>query len=619
MMRQICIFTLSFAFVVATGCTTHIGANSGKVKEFNSEIEELKAKMNAPASERVRISDIPMAGEPVKIPKHQWLKNIRLTLPVAKDSAGITGRALAEMLRSKGVNVMSSLPLESYTYTGFGVSNVDGETAMRLLFTPMGLDYVINDEGQFVAVVPMRSRTWYLKLGARKTSYKNGTISGNVGSSSGSSGSSGTSSGGSGSGLGGSGGTNSNLVGGVSTGVDTGSGKIEIEGKFWENLDKQLSSMLKQCIPTTSSVAPVSVGSSLPPLPPELAGSMGGAMPPSMNLMTPNAQAPAAGSSSSQELCAEQTIGNYSTNPDTGAITVQAPHWVMSQVDELIKRVKNDNGAVMVYEGMLIMVSTTRDKSEGLDLQAFASFAGGKYGMVVNNNALGGVTVSPPSTGNPPAVTPGDQGVIGNTFLGLQKLTGNPAQIFLAYLEANGNFTVKQKPRLVTTNGVPGEFAQYETQYYNQIVQNTSSGSSGGALVGTTNQLVPFKTGALLRIVPTYDAEEQTVRSPITFTQSIQTGVYQSVQFITGSDGKTEQIPSPIPKIRDSNFSGEVLMRDGDMIILGGQVSESNESSGSGIPGYNAEGNFLSGLMGKKTHKDAVSTYYLALTLRINK
>ena len=129
----------------------------------------------------------------------------------------------------------------------------------------------------------------------------------------------------------------------------------------------------------------------------------------------------------------------------------------------------------------------------------------------------------------------------------------------------------------------------------------------------------PFKTGALLRIVPTYDAEEQTVRSPITFTQSIQTGVFQSVQFITGSDGKTEQIPSPIPKIRDSNFSGEVLMRDGDMIILGGQVSESNESSGSGIPGYNAEGNFLSGIMGKKSHKDAVSTYYLALTLRINK
>lgn len=184
MMRKICIFTLSFAFVVATGCTTHIGSGSGKVKEFNTEIDELKAKMNAPRSERVRISDIPMAGEPVKIPKHQWLKNIRLSLPVAKDNPGISGRALAEMLRSKGVNVMSSLALENYTYSGFGVTNVDGETAMRLLFTPMGLDYVINDDGQFIAIVPMRSRTWYLKLGARKTSYKNGTISGNVGSSS---------------------------------------------------------------------------------------------------------------------------------------------------------------------------------------------------------------------------------------------------------------------------------------------------------------------------------------------------------------------------------------------------------------------------------------------------
>jgi hypothetical protein len=60
-------------------------------------------------------------------------------------------------------------------------------------------------------------------------------------------------------------------------------------------------------------------------------------------------------------------------------------------------------------------------------------------------------------------------------------------------------------------------------------------------------------------------------------------------------------------------------MRDGEMIILGGQVSEKSDASGSGLPGYNANGNWLSGLMGQKRLKESRSTYYLALTLKINK
>lgn len=36
------------------------------------------------------------------------------------------------------------------------------------------------------------------------------------------------------------------------------------------------------------------------------------------------------------------------------------------------------------------------------------------------------------------------------------------------------------------------------------------------------------------------------------------------------------------------------------------------------MPGYNADGNFLSGFMGQKQHKNQVSTYYLALTLKVH-
>lgn len=598
-----------------TACTTKIG-DSPKSRQLNNELAEWKAEMEKPRDARVRITDIPQAGKRIEIESHQWLKSKRVTLAFKRDEQ-ISAAAIAQALKGKGINVMPTLPLDGYIYNGYGITNLDGETALRVLFGPMGLDYTIDDDGQYVAIVPNRSKTFYLKLGSKTAKYESGSMTGNVGTT----GQGGASGSGSSGGYGGSSSSGMNgqsgLAGGVQTGLDTGKGQISIDYKFWDDLKKELDGMLSQCVPTYSAPA-ITTSNSLPPLPVEMGGPGGAPMSIPMPMQAQTASpAPASSSSASGQVCSNQKVGTYSINPATGAITVQAPHWVTEPIAKYLDTVKKDNNVTLIYEGMLISVTTSRDHSEGIDLQGFASFASGELGMVVSNNALGGVTVSPVvKGGSPPTVTPG-QATVANSFIGIQKLKGNPAQAFLAYLEANGEFTIKQKPRVASTNGMPGEFAQYDTIYVNQINQSTSSGSTGSAAVGTSNQLVPFKVGALLRIVPTYDSDTGIVRSPITFSQSVKTGDYTSTQYITGADGEITQIPSVIPLIRDSNYAGEVLMKDGDMLILGGQVSESSDNSGSGLPGYNAEGNILSGLMGQKTHKDSVSTYYLALTLKV--
>ncbi|MCF6783436.1 hypothetical protein [Stutzerimonas stutzeri] len=608
---------LASALVIAgiAGCTTQVGEFSDRSSRHTQELEEWKKRMEAPRDDRVRITSLPSAGERIKLEKHRWLKEKRITLALPRDGSSVSASALAQMLKSKGINIMSSLPLDNYHYAGFGVGNVDGESALRMLFGPMGLDYDINDEGQYVVVTPMRSRTFYIKLGERKTKYRSGSMTGNVGGGGSSTSGVGGDAGAMSSSAAAGGSSSSGGSTGISTGLDTGVGEVSVEGDFWANLEKELGAMLTQCVPNTSSPIVVSTTSMLPPLPPEMGGGMPGMMQ-QLQPMLPVQPQPAA--SGSAELCREQKLGNFSVNPTTGAITVQAPHWVMESIAQYMSSVKSDNAVTLIYEGMLIAVTSLKEKSEGIDLQAFASFANGELGMIVNNNALGGITISPGATGVPPVAAPGSQAVA-NTFLGLQKLTGNPAQAFLAYLEANAEYSIKQKPRLAVTNGVPGEFAQYDTLYYNQISQETSSGSTGGSLVGTTNTLVPFKVGTLLRIVPYFDTDKGIARSPITFSQSVQTGSFESTQYITDANGNTTGVPSYIPLIRDSNYAGEVLMRDGDMLIIGGQVSETSDSTGSGIPGYNSKGNIFSGLMGQKRHKDQVNTYYLALTLKVNR
>lgn len=603
------------ACVALSACTTPIG-NSPRKQELNEELQKWMAEQNSPRDSRVRITDFPTPGKRVELKEHQWLRDKKITLQFARDGGPVTANAIAQSLRAKGINIMSSLPLEGYTYTGYDVVGVDGETALRMLFGPMGLDYDVNDDGQYVAILPNRARTFYLKLGERTTTYKSGTLAGNVGSpgSTTSSSSSGGLNGGLGTpGSGGSGG-GTTTSGGVSTGLDTGVGKVDIEGDFWKNLKTELDSMLQQCVPAAASIPVVTTSAELPPLPAEISGVPTAPRPMSM----PVNIAPATGATpTNTAVCTKQSVGTVSTNPSTGAVTVQAPHWVIEPIAKYLDGVKKDNNVTLTYEGILISVRSTKSHSEGIDLQAFASFASGKLGLVVSNNALGGVTVSGGANVAPTVTTGGT--ALANTLFGVQKFGNNPAQAFLAYLEANGEYSIKLRPRVSVTNGVPGEWAQYDNLYYTQYAQNSSSSLSGGSAVGTTNQLVTFKVGSTLRIVPYYDAQSGETRSPITFSQSVKTGSFTNIQIVTSANGTTQQIPSEVPIIRDSNYSGEVLMKDGDMIILGGQVSESSSASGSGIPGYNASGNWLSGLMGNKTASDETSTYYLALTLKVVK
>lgn len=177
------ITSLAFGVLIAlAGCTTPTGEFSDASKNHRQELERWQEHMNQPREARVRITDIPAAGERIRLQKHRWLADKRVTLDVTKGAPNVTAHTIAQMLKDQGIQVMSSLPLEGYKYNGFGVKNVDGVTALRLLFAPMGLDFDINDENHYVVITPNRTRTFYVKLGERTTAYESGTMSGNVGS-----------------------------------------------------------------------------------------------------------------------------------------------------------------------------------------------------------------------------------------------------------------------------------------------------------------------------------------------------------------------------------------------------------------------------------------------------
>lgn len=385
---------------------------------------------------------------------------------------------------------------------------------------------------------------------------------------------------------------------------------IQAQDQFWQSLQREVTQRLTVLVPNRQGLG---AGINMPIVP---AGS-GGVMPPELaRINLPNSgQAPFSGNQQdSAGYYTEQQYGNFSMNPATGAITLRAPHWLLATFDEYFKRVERQYNTVIEYEGQIIQVTTKQEDTQGLDVRGFVSFAQGKYGAVVSKNDLGGVTVSLPTAMNSLSAAAGNALPAAYPLIGITS-AANKLQLFSSYLSTAGHVKIVQNPSVTTTSGVPVELRKFETQYYFNINQTAASGGVGAAAVGTQNQPIPVQTGIHLRIFPHYDVASGLVRTQISLQQLLQTGTQQQVQYLTVGD-QIQQVATEIPIIAQQQFSGETLMKDGDMVIVGGQTEENQNIGSSGITGLkDIDG--MGGIFGRKNTRGETSLYYFAVVVHV--
>jgi len=548
---------------------------------------------------------------------HDWLAGIKVELKVDNPTPL---SAVIEKLSAQGLNIVSDLPLNSYTYTG-RVSRTDAEAALKTILGSVGLDYQTDDVRKLVMIKPMTSRSWFLNIGNRRSSYSsdNGTTS-STSSSTNNTGTSGTGSttnsfltAGTGTTGGSSSGTNSQNNNSSSSSSNSGNGTgVSSADDFWTSLSNELKSRLTVLMPRGA------------------AGSIGSLpLPGIQNIPSPGMPIPAIGmqqtmptrsnnsadQSGANALYVSRQIGSYSLNAETGAITVQAPHWILEDMDVYIKGVQEMYNTDITFTGELVLVTSNKKDSEGFDITTFATWASGKYAAVISNNALGGVTVSMPDGATVPTVTAGSPAISGPLY-GMQYSGANTAmQIFNAYLSEVGEVSVIQRPLITTTSGVPGVFSKKYTDYYNTISQQAAAGGTGSAATATQNTIVGIDLGTELRINPRIDIATGLIRAQITLNQAIQSGTKNVPQTITyGNNSKS--VDTSIPLVTRQNLSGEILLRDGDLIVVGGQTEDNLAIDESGIPGKNGP---MGGIFGVKTAKRGAQTYYFALRVVVSK
>lgn len=398
-----------------------------------------------------------------------------------------------------------------------------------------------------------------------------------------------------------------------------------MKDEFWTSLDKELKSRLTILMPSNGASYSPSFNPMMPQGLPNMspAAAMNGldpvqtgAMPNSNPLTLANLPPPngAGGSvAATNSMFTQVQVGTYSLNAETGAITIQAPHWILDSVGEYLDNVQKMYNASLTFEGELLMVSTDGTKTEGFDISSFGNFAKGRYGAVMSNNVLGGISLSfPDAASSIPSVLSGGAVAGSGSLLGIiSPLDG--LQIFNAYLSQYGKVRTIQKPIIQTTSGVPSEFSRIKTLYYNNL-QQTTSGSTTSAAVGTQNVKIPFDIGTVLAINPRLDIRNGLVRAQISLRQMVQTGSQQQVEYITMGD-KSQQVISQIPTISKMNYAGEALLKDGDLIVLGGIVEDGDETGNEGITGLQD----ISSLFGKRNQKTVRNTFYFALRLKVQR
>jgi type II secretory pathway component GspD/PulD (secretin) len=625
---------IAAAALLLTGCASQTKLSQADAQDAH---DVARSHLSAPvpaareAVNTVRFSDnvvLPVVEVAPEV-EDNWLAKKRLKLRNDKKRP-LSLQEIVKMCFDQGIYVTSAqLPLDQYTYSGLGFDETGVEAGLRIVLGPMGLDYDLDEKSQTIVIRPMASRTWYLNVGNRRTSFgSNSASSGAVGiaASGNNQGQTGPNQQQSAQGGGAQQGGQSQSSGGQqqngqnqgtnvaqSTASAPSGTSISSTDDFWGSLRAELTSRLEVLLP---SQAPVQ-DSSNPPQG-QVVPAIAPIGVPNMAMGGQNPMMPLNGSGSQNggatDMFARKKVGTFALNPETGAITVQAPSWVLHDLDKYLSRVRDMYNSLISFSGEIVMVTTEDNASEGLDISSFARFAKARYGLAYSNNALGGVTVNFSGNSLIPSIS-SNNAPVANTLLGIASpLDG--LQIFNNYLRNIGTVKIVQKPLVAVPSGVPGEFSKTVTRYFNSVSQNTASGGVGQATVGTQNTLTPVDFGTSLRIYPRLDVSTNLIRAQITLNQTIQSGT-QNVQQSLNSGANVVPVTQPIPIVTRLLYQGEALLADGDLIVVGGQTDDETDSTDGGVPGL--KDGVLSPIFGQKSNVKRVGTYYFALRVSVQR
>ncbi|GAB0147453.1 pilus (MSHA type) biogenesis protein MshL [Marichromatium sp. AB32] len=270
---------------------------------------------------------------------------------------------------------------------------------------------------------------------------------------------------------------------------------------------------------------------------------------------------------------------NYTLNRNTGVLFVRARPSQLEAIDDLISRYKRVMQRQVLIEAQLIDVELSDKFRFGVNWSQLESNIAALYGPEAIG--LGSIDSALPNEGGiGRAITiPGTSiGDSGNPGLGL--VAGNDNySVAVNLLRTFGNVHVLSNPSLRVKNTQPALVSVGSNSSFLKEVSRTSLGTADNPESTWETKTGNVFDGVLLGVIP-FIADDGTISLVINPMQTqVEPGSTDPVDI-----GNDQSIS--LPKVSFKGMTTSLNMRDGDLVILGGMISETGSRSKDGIPPF---------------------------------
>lgn len=278
-------------------------------------------------------------------------------------------------------------------------------------------------------------------------------------------------------------------------------------------------------------------------------------------------------------------------SPQSGVIVVRAMPDELRNVTAYLKATQLSVDRQVVLEAKILKVTLSDGYQTGINWSAFRTgntrISGGFVSPNASLSTSAGATLS--STGNTGVsavagtTLNGVDGAVGSMF-GLALQTRNFASL-ISFLESQGDVHVLSSPRIATLNNQKAVLKVGTDEFFvTNVSNNINTSASGTATTSTPNvTLQPFFSGVVLDVTPQIDDQGNIILHIHPSVTKVQD---DPKQIDLGFQGNVQnKITLPLAKSETSETDSVVRAQDGNIIAIGGLMTQESSTDRSQIPG----------------------------------
>lgn len=282
---------------------------------------------------------------------------------------------------------------------------------------------------------------------------------------------------------------------------------------------------------------------------------------------------------------------NVIVNKQSGLIMIKAMPKEIRQVEKFLSLMQVTIDRQVILEAKILRVQLNRGSQQGINWAAFRTFGNTNFsfGNVSGNTTLGtsGNVSNGVITGNPNSLqnnglNNSNPAFIGATPIGSSMFAlavqGAKFSALLNFLETQGNVDVLSSPRISTLNNQKAVLKVGTDELFVTNVSNNTTATTAGTSSFPQVTLQPYFSGISLDVTPQIDREDNIILHIHPLVSNV-VSVNKQIDL-----GTTSNYTIPVPSSTISETDSIVRTRDGNIIAIGGLMTESNTNVRSKVP-----------------------------------